>query len=178
MKALGGNDNEPDEHPINEDAFEDLTLLREFLVESEAFKNLRAQVHIFVISKPPKLTDMESIGEIEQYGDEQTDTHILAKSEASFEAILTWQIWLEDVKQNMDKLFHETSIFSIVISALFLILDAFFLATDGLLITMRQLEPALKQNMVRLQWRCVCIPLFLLLFASYVRQGNSDVAMW
>ena len=69
---------------------------------------------------------------------------------------LTWERWLEDARKSVDVLFRETDMFLISTVGLNLAMDAFYLATDDLLITMGLLEPTLKQNMTRFRWQCVC----------------------
>ena len=43
---------------MNEEAFEDLAVFREFLVESEVFKALRAQIQAFVTPKSTHIADV------------------------------------------------------------------------------------------------------------------------
>jgi hypothetical protein len=141
--------------PVNEEVFEDLVDFREFLVRGEAFKTLCAQIQAFAVPKPPKLGHKEpsNIGEMSVNKD---ITYYAAKTSTQPKIILSWQHWLEDVKQNIITLLEGTNLHSVATIALYLTLDAFFLATDDLFISTGRLEPALMQDRVRLRWRCVC----------------------
>jgi hypothetical protein len=156
-----GEDKAPEKRHVNEEAFEDLVVFREFLVRSEAFKTLLAQIQAFVIPKPPTSghTGPSDIGEMPI---NKNTTHYAATTSTRPKVNLSWQRWLEDVKRSIISLFEQKDLRSVATSTLYLTLDAFFLATDGLLMSTGQLEPALMQNRVRLRWRCVCIPGFCL----------------
>jgi hypothetical protein len=146
-------DDDSEARPVNEDAFEDLVVFREFLVGSEAFRILRAKVQAFVVPKLPPSAGEEILSKKGLWVDGKSVRSSFKQSQKEPKAILTWQHWLENGKQALDALIREKN----PTASLFLALDAFFLATNDLLITTGQLEPVLKQGMTRLRWRCVCI---------------------
>ncbi|KAH7402683.1 hypothetical protein BKA66DRAFT_384804, partial [Pyrenochaeta sp. MPI-SDFR-AT-0127] len=135
--------------PVHEDVFEDFVVLREFLVGSEAFKTLRLQVQAFVVPKPPR---NENIGATELTSEEITK-HRLTRKRAH---VSTWTLWVEEVKQTVDGMFHEKNMLFMAKKALYLSVDALMLLTDDILIATGQLEPALEEHLVRLRWQCTC----------------------
>ncbi|USP82390.1 hypothetical protein yc1106_09664 [Curvularia clavata] len=142
-------------YPVNEEAFEDLEVFREFLVKSEAFQNLHMQVQVFVTGKSTQTVDANTM-ENEKLPSKDALQQCYIMSAAQARMSLTWENWIEDVKQTIDGLFRDTSITKTTNSLMLLFTDAFMLATDGILITLGQLEPALKPGLTRLRWRCSC----------------------
>ncbi|KAE8835581.1 hypothetical protein HRS9122_07851 [Pyrenophora teres f. teres] len=152
-----GDDNKlSDVQTVNEDAFEDLAVFREFLVGSEAFKSLRANVQAFVTPKPPQIHLPDNSFRKESDVDKTVIEQKLAKPPMRLATRLTLEKWLKDARNSVDMLFGETNISFIVDVVLSLAIDALFLATDEFFITMGLLEPILKRNMTRLRWHCNC----------------------
>ena len=146
---------EADAPVVNEDAFEDLVAFREFLVGSEAFKILHAQVEAFVIPKPPHPATVEAISETEQNSTKPSLTRVVEWDRSTAK---TCQDWLMDVRRNVDAIFGDRDMVSFMAISIYLAIDALFLITDDLLITLGHLEPPLREGMVRLRWQCVRAP--------------------
>jgi len=152
----GDGDRQSETRPVNEDAFEDLAVFREFLIGSDAFKTLRANVQAFVTPKLLQIPLLDITIRKELDTDEIITKQKLVKPSARLAKDLTWKNWLEDARKGADLLFRETEMFIIATVGVNLAIDAFFLTTDHLLITMGLLEPTLKQNTTRFRWQCVC----------------------
>ncbi|KAJ4374183.1 hypothetical protein N0V83_002924 [Neocucurbitaria cava] len=148
-------DEETDRRPVNEDAFEDLVAFREFLVKSEAFQIFHAQVQAFVLPKSVDLTVLEGVGDLDPKKEQATKCDLQKMVSQNKLSVRTLQGWLVDVKHTVDAILDGPDIGFIMTTALFLAIDALMLSTDGLLIATGQLEPSLKQGMVRLRWQCV-----------------------
>jgi hypothetical protein len=149
-------DDNTDTHLVNEDAFEDLAIFREFLVESDAFRTFRDQLEAFVLPKPIYLTHEEPISKREA-SKATTMEPVPTKAVSRYGDVLTWQKWRRDAKLSTDGLFHGAYLETTATSLFHLMMDAIFLATDDLLIAAGRLERPLSPNMVRLRWQCVCV---------------------
>jgi hypothetical protein len=149
-------DDNTDTHLVNEDAFEDLAIFREFLVESDAFRTFRDQLEAFVLPKSAYLTHGEPTSEREA-SNTTTIKSIPTKAIAGHENVLTWQKWRRDAKLSTDGLFQGACFKTTATGLFHLVMDATFLATDDLLVAAGRLEPPLSPNMVRLRWQCVCV---------------------
>jgi hypothetical protein len=75
-------DKNPKALPINEDAFEDLVVFREFLVGSEAFRTLRTKLQAFVIPKLPTTAGKETFSNRESWVDEKASRYGIKQSTA------------------------------------------------------------------------------------------------
>jgi hypothetical protein len=117
-------------------------------------------VQAFVIPKLSPLAGKGVFGDESSWAENVIAIHDLKHSAVRPKANLTWQQWLDDGKRTLDALIRETNISSVATSAL-LIIDAFVLAMDDLLIATGQLEPVLKPSMTRLRWRCVGFSMLL-----------------
>ncbi|CAN9298302.1 unnamed protein product [Alternaria alternata] len=148
-------DNKTNTRLVNEDAFEDLAIFREFLVDSEAFRTFRDQLEAFVLPKPIYLTHEEPISKREA-SKATTMKPVPTKAVSRYGDVLTWQKWRRDAKLSTDGLFHGAYFGTTATSLFNLVMDAIFLATDDLLIAAGRLEPPLSPNMVRLRWQCAC----------------------
>ncbi|KAH6878253.1 hypothetical protein BKA58DRAFT_91765 [Alternaria rosae] len=148
-------ENSVDTHQVNEDAFEDLAIFREFLVESEAFKTFRVQLQAFLVPKSTPLTHLESVssGEVTSA---VTVESTLTEAVAGQSKALTWQKWRDDSKQSADGFFGGAHWKTTASSIMFLTTDTLMLATDNVMIAAGLLEPPLRPDMVRLRWRCAC----------------------
>ncbi|CAO2657319.1 Nn.00g034450.m01.CDS01 [Neocucurbitaria sp. VM-36] len=149
-------DEETDVRLVNEDAFEDLAALREFLVKSEAFKILHAQVQAFVVPKPANVTVLKTIDKLGSRSKESMDCSLLSTEVQNRSAAKDWQRWREDVAHNVDAILNGTNVCFIIKTAFFLVIDAIMLSTDDLLVATGQLESSSGQGMVRLRWQCKC----------------------
>jgi hypothetical protein len=149
-------DDNADTHLVNEDAFEDLAIFREFLVESNAFRTFRDQLEAFVLPKPIYLTHEELTSKREA-PKATTMKLVPTKAFSRYGDVLTWQKWCRDAKLSTDGLFHSACFRTTATSLFHLVMDAIFLATDDLLVAAGRLEPPLSPNMVRLRWQCVCV---------------------
>jgi hypothetical protein len=143
-----------DTRSVNEDAFEDLVVFREFLVESEAFRTFRVQLQAFVL---PKSTHPEtaSKGDIAEPAKVES---VSMKAVAQDEEDFNWQKCRKVDKQSADGFFCGAYGMTPATSVFFLMTDAFMLATDDVMIAAGLLEPPLRPDMVRLRWQCVRIP--------------------
>ncbi|CAN9338657.1 unnamed protein product [Alternaria alternata] len=148
-------DDDTDTQLVNEEAFEDLAIFREFLVESDAFRTFRDQLEAFVLPKSAYLTHGEPASEREA-SNTTTIKSIPTKAIAGYENVLTWQKWRRDAKLSTDGLFHGACFETTATGLLHLVMDAIFLVTDDLLVAAGRLEPPLSPNMVRLRWQCTC----------------------
>jgi hypothetical protein len=149
-------DDSSDTHLVNEDAFEDLAIFREFLVESDAFRTFRDRLEAFILPKSTYLTHEELTSKRE------TSKATMMKPTSTETVsghgdVLTWQKWCRDAKLSTDGLFHGAYLETTATSLFHLMMDAIFLATDDLLIAAGRLEPHLSPNMVRLRWQCVSV---------------------
>jgi hypothetical protein len=142
--------------PVNEDAFEDLAIFREFLVESDAFRTFREQLEAFVLPNQMYLTHGELISKREA-SNATIMKPVPTKAVSGHENVLTWQKWCRDAKLNTDGLFHGACFETTATGLFYLVMDAILLATDDLLIAAGRLETPLSLNMVRLRWQCVCV---------------------
>ncbi|KNG47265.1 quinate transport protein [Stemphylium lycopersici] len=149
------DDESPETRLVNEEAFEDLALFREFLVESEAFKTLRAQVQAFVTPKSTHIADVGAPKNMKA-PKEKCVQQCSSQSALQSKTHLTWQDWLEDVKHAVDGMFCQGNMTMTAKIMLYLGTDALMLATDGILIATGHLEPALRPGMTRLRWQCDC----------------------
>ncbi|KAI1511419.1 hypothetical protein Ptr86124_009823 [Pyrenophora tritici-repentis] len=150
-----GDINRPsDVRPVNEDVFEDLAVFREFLIGSEAFKSLRANVQAFVTPKTIQTPLLDATFRRELDVDKTVIKQNLTKPSTRPATSLTLEQWLEDARNSIDLLFRATEISVIAAVILNLAIDALFLATDEFFITMGLLEPDLKRNMTRFRWQC------------------------
>jgi hypothetical protein len=148
-------DNNADARAVNEDAFEDLAIFREFLVESEAFRTFRVRLQTFIIPKSTHLTHPEPVSN----GDVLTAKTVEPtpiKAVTGHRKALTWQKWRNDSKESANGFFCGAYGKTTASSVFHLMTDAFMLATDDILIAAGLLEPPLRPDMVRLRWRCVC----------------------
>ena len=141
-----------DVRPVNEDAFEDLAIFREFLVESEAFKTFRVQLQAFIVPKSTHLTHLESA--------RSGDIANAAITEAQ-EMTSTWQNWRNDSEKSTGGFFGGAYGKIAASSVLLRMTDAFMSATDDVMIAAGLLEPPLRPDTVRLRWQCVCTPVGL-----------------
>ncbi|CAN9254485.1 unnamed protein product [Alternaria alternata] len=148
-------DDSSNTHLVNEDAFEDLAIFREFLVGSGAFRTFRDQLEAFVLPKPIHLTHEELIGKREA-SNATTMKPVPMKAVSGHRNVLTWQKWCRDAKLSTDGLFHGAYLETTATSLFHLMMDAISLATDDLLVASGRLEPPLSPNMVRLRWQCAC----------------------
>jgi hypothetical protein len=149
-------DDSSDTHLVNEDAFEDLAIFREFLVESDAFRTFCDRLEAFILPKSTYLTHEE----LTSKGETLKATMMKPASTETVSGhgdVLTWQKWRRDAKLSTDGLFHGAYLETTATSLFHLMMDAIFLATDDLLIAAGRLEPPLSPNMVRLRWQCVCV---------------------
>ena len=143
-----------DVRPVNEDAFEDLAIFREFLVESEAFKTFRVQLQAFIVPKSTHLTHLESA----RSGD--TANAAIVEAIAGQEMTSTWQNWGNDSEKSTGGFLGDAYGKTTARSVLLRMTDAFMSATDDFMIAAGLLEP-LRPDTVRLRWRCVCSPVGL-----------------
>ncbi|KAL1611350.1 hypothetical protein SLS59_000068 [Nothophoma quercina] len=151
------DDEETGKRPVNEEVFEDLVSFREFLVGSEAFEKLHNQLQSFVLPKatdqlladspvPPEVTIAEKLNRVEQ-------------TESFVER--SWRTWYCDVSCIADAVFRDRKDFLLIKRALFLVADAFFLATDAPAIHFGLLEPPLSESAIRLRWTSVSLSILL-----------------
>jgi hypothetical protein len=145
-----------DSHPINEDAFEDLVTFRQFLVESEAFKNFHNQLQAFVIPNLAQADRTETVTKAALGCDnEGIVKHDVLRSPAQSKTMSTWHEWFRDVSQALSMSCSEVFALFLIATGFHLNLDTLLFTRDHLLVNMRLLEPALDQNKTRLRWRCV-----------------------
>ena len=149
-------DNNADTRPVNEAAFEDLAIFREFLVESEAFKTFRVQLKTFIAPKSTHLTHLGSASSAVITSAAVVGlTPVVAV--AGQQRSLTWRRWLDDSKQCADGFFGGAHWKTSASCIIFLTTDALMLATDDVMKAAGLLEPPLRPDTVRLRWQCVCI---------------------
>ena len=151
-------DEQIEERPVDENVFEDLVSFREFLVGSEAFENLHSQLKIFVSPKEPESLLVEPSAQaviLRQDKPQKTQLSGVMTSERS------WQAWSGDARRVLDAFFMDPKDLVLARRALFLVIDAFYMATDGLSIRFGLLEPPLVQNATRLRWKTVSQSSFL-----------------
>ncbi|KAG9189800.1 hypothetical protein G6011_06668 [Alternaria panax] len=149
------DDDSIDPRPVNEEAFEDLVIFREFLVESEAFRTFRGQLEAFIVQKLTHLANLESERKLDT-SEFRTLKSMATNAVSGHDNVMTWQRWRCDAKQSTDGLFHCAHLETTAVSLFHLMVDAIMLVTDDLLIAAGQLEPPLRPNMVRLRWQCAC----------------------
>ncbi|KAI4670460.1 uncharacterized protein J4E79_000742 [Alternaria viburni] len=138
-----------DVRTVNEDAFEDLAIFREFLVESEAFKTYRLQLQAFIVPKSTHLTHLESARS------EDIANAAITEAIAGQEMTSTWQDWRNDSKKSTGGFFGGAYGKITASSVLLRMTDAFMSATDDVMIAAGLLEPLLRPDTVRLRWQCV-----------------------
>jgi hypothetical protein len=149
------DDDDIDSRPVNEDAFEDLVTFREFLVESEAFKTFRNQLHAFVTPNSLQ-TDRTEIVAKEALGYDQSGAkNDVSKPPVQSETMSSWNEWIKDISQALSTSSSGACQYLLTVTGLPLTLGDLFLTKDNVLVTMGLLEPALDQNKTRLRWRCV-----------------------
>jgi hypothetical protein len=146
------SEEERDSRPVNEETLADLIAFRRFLVESQAFETLQAQLRAFVLPKLPK-PDPE-------YSHNDKTTHIpygsislhVKPSSREDSTSRTWQLWRRDAAETAYAYLCNTDGLPRTTLLLHLMVDLVFLATDGTLVNTGLLEPPLCPTKVRLRW--------------------------
>jgi uncharacterized Zn finger protein (UPF0148 family) len=150
------SDEEDEPRPVNEAAFEDLVILREFLIKSHAFEILRAQVHAFVLPKIPGPSQVEHVRQSDEANAQcqRTDRHLGSQTKG-VSKLRTWKIWRGDFADIADACLRGPDKVAIATPSLYLLTDAMILTSDALMIATGLLERQLLPDQVRLRWSCV-----------------------
>jgi hypothetical protein len=150
------SDEEDEPRSVNEAAFEDLVILREFLIKSHAFEILRAQVHAFVLPKIPGPSQVEHVRQSDEANAQcqRTDRHLGSQTKG-VSKLRTWKIWRGDLADIADACLRGPDKVAIATPSLYLLTDAMILTSDALMIATGLLERQLLPDQVRLRWSCV-----------------------
>jgi hypothetical protein len=138
------SDEELQEQPLNEREFVDLSAFHMFLTESAALATLRAEMQAFCAME-------EKILLIGKRGLDAIDLTLAAKSAQKY----TWHTWHNDLQELHTMIVTGLEATLIAKAALFLTVDAVFLATDDMLIAIGCLEPPLEEGRTRIRSACV-----------------------
>jgi uncharacterized Zn finger protein (UPF0148 family) len=150
------SDEEAEPRSVNEAAFEDLVILREFLIKSHAFEILRAQVHAFVLPKIPGPSRVEHVRQSDEANTQckRIDRHLGGQTKGVSKP-RTWKIWRGDFADTADACLRGPDKLATATQSLYLVTDAMILTTDALMIATGLLERQPLPDQVRLRWSCV-----------------------
>jgi hypothetical protein len=152
------SDDEANSFPVNEDALADLIAFRQFLVESEAFTTLQAQLQAFVLPTPIGLLVPEHSHDDDKLGcikHEKMAQNVKLFARGGFKSG-TWQCWQRDAGETAYAYLCNSNGLPETKLLLYLLVDLAFLMTDQYLIATGLLEPPLCPTKTRLRWLFVC----------------------
>jgi hypothetical protein len=158
------SDDEANTYPVNEEALADLIAFRQFLVESEAFTTLQAQLQSFVSPTPAGQL-------VPEYSNDNNKLDCIKRKKiiqnvkpfvrGGFKSG-TWQCWQRDAGETAHTYLCNSDGLPKTTLLLYLLVDLVFLVTDQSLIATGLLEPPLCPSKTRLRWPFVCAQLLLL----------------
>jgi hypothetical protein len=150
------SDEESDTRPVNEEGLADLIAFRRFLVESEAFKTLQAQLQAFVLPTLPMPLDSGHSHDHKGYNIKHESKFRCAKpSNRARLKPRTWQCWQHDAAETAYAYLCNSEGLTKIAVLMYILVDLVFLTTDGSLNFMGLLEPPLHPTKIRLRWSCV-----------------------
>jgi hypothetical protein len=149
------SEEERDSRPVNEETLADLIAFRRFLIESQAFETLQAQLRAFVLPKLPK--------PVPEYSHDDKTTHVpdgsislhVKPSNREDSTSRTWQLWRRDAAEAAYAYLCNTECLPRTTLLLHLMVDLVFLASDATLVNTGLLEPPLCPTKIRLRWSSV-----------------------
>jgi hypothetical protein len=149
------SDGEGDTRPVSEGALADLSTFRRFLVESQAFQTLQAQLQAFVA---PKLLEPIS----EHFHDDKASripggsmSRCVKPSTRENFRNGTWHLWRREAAETAYACLCNSYGLPTTMLLLFLLMDLVFLTTDETLVNFGLLEPPLHPAKIRLRWSSV-----------------------
>jgi hypothetical protein len=146
---------EGDTRPVDEETLADLTTFRGFLVESQAFQTLQAQLQAFVAPKLPE--------PISEHCHDDKASRILGGSisrcvKPSIRENIrrgTWHLWRQEAAETAYACLCNSYGLPTTMLLVFLLVDLVFLTIDETLVSFGLLEPPLHPDKIRLRWSSV-----------------------
>jgi hypothetical protein len=144
------SDEELNPYPINEDAFEDLVIFREFLVGGEPFAVLRTQVRSFILPKSKRQETIEEATIDNKLAKELMETNTSTSRDAKNP--LSESATCSKADEQHEKMIMTSTapcgLYRFAIKTL-------KQSISSTCISLRYLEPPLREGFTRLRWQCV-----------------------
>jgi hypothetical protein len=158
------SDDEAPAGPVDEQAWADLDSFRKFLVESEAFETLQAQLLAFGLQESPEPRMIEDSDDDcrSHTSDGRNLRHVKPPVRKDLKN-RTWQYWWRDAAETAYACLCNSQHLPTTTLLLYSFVDLVFMMTDGTLTNAGLLEPPLHPAKIRLRWSSVSDTLFLLM---------------
>jgi hypothetical protein len=149
------SDEERDTRPVNEGTLADLSTFRRFLVESQAFQTLQAQLQAFVAPKYPEPISEHCHDDKASRIPGGSISRCVKPSTRENLRRGTWHLWRREAAETAYACLCNSYGLPTTMLFLFLLMDLVFLTTDETLVNFGLLEPSLHPDKIRLRWSSV-----------------------
>jgi hypothetical protein len=149
------SDEEGDTRPVNEGTLADLSTFRRFLVESQAFQTLQAQLQAFVAPKYPEPISEHCHDDKASRIPGGSISRCVKPSTRENLRRGTWHLWRREAAETAYACLCNSYGLPTTMLFLFLLMDLVFLTTDETLVNFGLLEPSLHPDKIRLRWSSV-----------------------